>query len=447
MATVDIRQVRKSYGKLEVVHGIDATFLDGEFVVIVGPSGCGKSTLLRMIAGLEAITSGEISIGDRVVNNLTPKERDVAMVFQNYALYPHMSVFDNMAYALKLAGMSKKAIRDRVEKTADILGLSEFLKRRPSQLSGGQRQRVAMGRAIVREPAVFLFDEPLSNLDAKLRVQMRVEIKQLHRDLDATSVFVTHDQTEAMTMADRLVVMNEGRIEQIGTPADVYYHPASTYVAGFIGSPPMNLVAGELEGGSVTLKSQHALVLNAASAPGHAGSVTVGMRPEHLRPAAAGESASVEGRVLLVEELGASRLVHLETPLGRLIANVSAEAGELDLPPSPMCLPRLASSAMSADGSRSHRRMFIYSTPRRARPSRAQRNPGHRRLSASANAHGSPRDCISHSPHGRSTAYRCLANTLSCMQNSAINLPSYRMAQRDPVRLTKSQRLKPRGFV
>ena len=253
------------------------------------------------------------------------------MVFQNYALYPHMSVFDNMAYALKLAGMSRKDIRARVEKTAGILGLAEFLKRRPSQLSGGQRQRVAMGRAIVREPAVFLFDEPLSNLDAKLRVQMRVEIKQIHRDLDATSVFVTHDQTEAMTMADRLVVMNEGRIEQIGTPADVYHNPASTYVAGFIGSPPMNLVDGTLEGGSVRLDSEHALPVGATLAAGHAGPVTVGMRPEHLRPAAAEDRAPVEGRVLLVEELGASRLVHLETPLGRLIANVSAEAGELDL--------------------------------------------------------------------------------------------------------------------
>ena len=329
MATVDIRQVRKSYGDLEVVHGVDATFEDGEFVVIVGPSGCGKSTLLRMIAGLEAISGGDIAIGGRVVNRLEPKERNVAMVFQNYALYPHMSVFGNMAYALKLSGMPKKDIRARVERTAGILGIGEYLKRRPSQLSGGQRQRVAMGRAIVREPAVFLFDEPLSNLDAKLRVQMRVEIKQLHRELNATSVFVTHDQTEAMTMADRLVVMNEGLIEQIGTPVEVYNNPASTYVGGFIGSPPMNFVPGRIAGQSVLFDNDHAIALN--SAPASDGPVTVGLRPEHLRPVIDDSAAPIEGRVLLVEELGASRLVHLETPLGRLIANVPVEAGELSL--------------------------------------------------------------------------------------------------------------------
>ena len=329
MATVEIRQVRKSYGDLEVVHGVDATFEDGEFVVIVGPSGCGKSTLLRMIAGLEAISGGEIAIGGRVVNRMEPKERNIAMVFQNYALYPHMSVFDNMAYALKLSGMPKKDIRARVERTAGILGIGEFLKRRPSQLSGGQRQRVAMGRAIVREPAVFLFDEPLSNLDAKLRVQMRVEIKQLHRELNATSVFVTHDQTEAMTMADRLVVMNEGLIEQIGTPVEVYNNPASTYVGGFIGSPPMNFVPGRLDGQTVTFDNNHAIALGTAASGD--GAVTVGMRPEHLRPAIGEAAAPVEGRVLLVEELGASRLVHMDTPLGRLIANVPVEAGEIHM--------------------------------------------------------------------------------------------------------------------
>jgi len=321
MATVEIRSVRKSYGEVEVVHGVDARFEDGEFVVIVGPSGCGKSTLLRMIAGLEAITAGEIAIGGRVVNALAPKDRDVAMVFQNYALYPHMSVFDNMAYALKLARLPKDEIRGRVDRTAKALGLADFLQRKPSQLSGGQRQRVAMGRAIVREPAVFLFDEPLSNLDAKLRVQMRVEIKQLHKSLGATSVFVTHDQTEAMTMADRLVVMNEGVIEQVGTPIEVYDHPASAYVAGFIGSPPMNFFEGEVGGGKARLSGGAGLPL-AAGAP--AGPATVGCRPEHLKPARSG--GPLVGRVLLIEELGASRLVHVDGPSGRFIANVPTEA-------------------------------------------------------------------------------------------------------------------------
>jgi len=320
MANVEIRGVRKSYGDLEVVHGVDASFADGEFVVIVGPSGCGKSTLLRMIAGLEAITAGEIAIGGRVVNALEPKDRDIAMVFQNYALYPHMSVFDNMAYALKLARLPKAAIRERVEKTARSLGLSEFLARKPSQLSGGQRQRVAMGRAIVREPAVFLFDEPLSNLDAKLRVQMRVEIRQLHRSIGATSVFVTHDQTEAMTMADRLVVMNAGEIEQIGTPLEVYDRPASAYVAGFIGSPPMNFFEGGVERGAARLPGG-AEVQVSADAP--AGPATIGCRPEHLKPA--GADGPLNGRILLIEELGASRLIHVDGPAGRFIANVPPE--------------------------------------------------------------------------------------------------------------------------
>ncbi|HKK31804.1 MAG TPA: sn-glycerol-3-phosphate ABC transporter ATP-binding protein UgpC [Alphaproteobacteria bacterium] len=329
MATVDMSQVRKAYRAVPVIHGIDASFADGEFVVIVGPSGCGKSTLLRMIAGLEAISDGEISIGGRVVNKLEPKKRNVAMVFQNYALYPHMSVFDNMAYALKLAGVRKSEIRDRVDKTARILGLEDYLKRRPSQLSGGQRQRVAMGRAIVREPSVFLFDEPLSNLDAQLRVQMRFEIKQLHRELRATSVFVTHDQVEAMTMADRLVVMNAGLIEQIGSPAKVYNDPATIFVAGFIGSPPMNFVRGELaaDGSTtiVTLANGRTIGLRGEKVRRRTGRVIVGMRPEHLRPAAPDEASQVEGSVLLVEELGASRLVHIETPLGRLIANAPVE--------------------------------------------------------------------------------------------------------------------------
>ncbi len=244
MASVQLKGVRKAFGRVEVVHGVDISIQDGEFVVLVGPSGCGKSTLLRMVAGLEEITSGEIRIGDRVVNNIPPKARDIAMVFQNYALYPHMTVFDNMAFSMKLAGRSKDEMRQRVDVAAKILGLTEYLERFPRQLSGGQRQRVAMGRAIVRDPQVFLFDEPLSNLDAKLRVQMRTEIKELHLRLKTTSVYVTHDQIEAMTMADTIVVMNGGNVEQIGSPLELYDNPANLFVAGFIGSPAMNFLPG-----------------------------------------------------------------------------------------------------------------------------------------------------------------------------------------------------------
>src|SRR6478609_3567683 len=242
MAKVQLRDVRKSYANLEVIHGVSIDITDGEFIVIVGPSGSGKSTLLRMVAGLEAITAGEIVIGDRVVNALEPKDRDIAMVFQNYALYPHMSVYGNMAYGLKIRGMSKADIDTRVKRAAEILELGPLLQRTPRQLSGGQRQRVAMGRAIVREPAVFLFDEPLSNLDAKLRVQMRFEIQKLHRRLLTTSLYVTHDQVEAMTLAQRMIVMNAGRAEQIGTPMEVYEDPQTLFVAGFIGSPAMNFL-------------------------------------------------------------------------------------------------------------------------------------------------------------------------------------------------------------
>src|SRR3982751_5596134 len=248
MAVVQLKGVKKTYDKLEVIHGIDIDIADGEFVVIVGPSGCGKSTLLRMVAGLEVITSGEIRIGSRVVNELEPKDRDIAMVFQNYALYPHMSVYDNMAYGLRIRGLTRGQIDERVQRAAQILELGAFLGRRPRELSGGQRQRVAMGRAIVREPAVFLFDEPLSNLDAKLRVQMRAELQSLHRRLGTTSLYVTHDQVEAMTLARRMIVMNAGRAEQVGAPLEVYARPATTFVAGFIGSPPMNLIPQEREG-------------------------------------------------------------------------------------------------------------------------------------------------------------------------------------------------------
>src|SRR6188768_2405649 len=251
MASVAIRDVRKAFGATAVIHGVDISIRDGEFVVLVGPSGCGKSTLLRMIAGLENITGGEIRIGDRVVNRLPPKERDVAMVFQNYALYPHMTVADNMAFSMKLRGAPKSEIDERVNRAAAILGLSQLLQRFPRQLSGGQRQRVAMGRAIVRDPQVFLFDEPLSNLDAKLRVQMRTEIKELHQRLKTTTIYVTHDQVEAMTMADRIVVMQAGRIEQMGAPLDLFDRPANVFVAGFIGSPAMNLLKGRVAGGGV----------------------------------------------------------------------------------------------------------------------------------------------------------------------------------------------------
>src|ERR1035437_4975169 len=247
MAKLELRDVRKSFGTLEIIKGMSADIADGEFVVIVGPSGCGKSTLLRMIAGLEAITSGEILIGNRVVNQLEPKDRDIAMVFQNYALYPHMSVYANMAYGLKIRGFAKDDIETRGQRAAKILELGDLLGRKPRELSGGQRQRVAMGRAIVRQPAVFLFDEPLSNLDAKLRVQMRAELQALHRRLGTTTLYVTHDQVEAMTLAQRMLVMNQGRTEQIGAPLEVYARPATTFVAGFIGSPPMNLIPGRLD--------------------------------------------------------------------------------------------------------------------------------------------------------------------------------------------------------
>src|SRR5262247_1090678 len=244
MASVTLSRIRKSFGNTEVVHGVDIAIADGEFCVLVGPSGCGKSTLLRMIAGLEDITDGEIAIGSRVVNRVPPKQRDIAMVFQNYALYPHMTVFDNMAFSLRLAGRPREEMREKVAAAARILGLTDFLDRYPRQLSGGQRQRVAMGRAIVRQPQVFLFDEPLSNLDAKLRVAMRTEIKELHQRLTTTAVYVTHDQIEAMTMADKIVVMHDGLVEQIGAPLDLYDRPQNLFVAGFIGSPAMNFLRG-----------------------------------------------------------------------------------------------------------------------------------------------------------------------------------------------------------
>src|SRR5688572_13627910 len=298
MAAVSLRDVRKSYTpELQVIHGVSMEIKDGEFIVILGPSGCGKSTLLRMVAGLEPITAGEITIGERVVNNLEPKDRDIAMVFQNYALYPHMSVFDNMAYGLKIRKFTRPDIGERVKRAADILELEALLDRKPRQLSGGQRQRVAMGRAIVREPAVFLFDEPLSNLDAKLRVQMRFEIQKLHRRLKTTSLYVTHDQVEAMTLAHRMIVMNAGRAEQIGTPMQVYEDPQTQFVAGFIGSPSMNFVPGRVEGhGTIVLEHGGSSRTNAAAGAESGRGVVVGIRPEHLERTTP-EMAVITGQV------------------------------------------------------------------------------------------------------------------------------------------------------
>ena len=285
MASVDILNARKSYGDQEVIHGVTIDIADGEFVALVGPSGCGKSTLLRMIAGLEEITGGDIMIGDRIVNGLQPKDRDIAMVFQNYALYPHKTVAQNMGFALKLRKAPKAEIDARVNKAAEILGLVPYLARYPRQLSGGQRQRVAMGRAIVRDPKVFLFDEPLSNLDAKLRVQMRAEIKELHQRLKTTTVYVTHDQVEAMTMADKIVVLHDGIVEQVGTPLELYDRPANLFVAGFIGSPSMNMFNGTIRGGDKPwFETTGGARLPLAKAPdGSDGLAAVyGIRPEHL---------------------------------------------------------------------------------------------------------------------------------------------------------------------
>ncbi|MDJ1159508.1 sn-glycerol-3-phosphate import ATP-binding protein UgpC [Chelatococcus sp. SYSU_G07232] len=309
MAEVVLKDVRKTYaGGVEAVKGVSLDIPDGGFCVLVGPSGCGKSTLLRMIAGLETITAGSVAIGPRVVNDVEPADRDIAMVFQNYALYPHMSVYDNMAYGLKNRGTPKDEIDKRVKEAARILAIESFLARKPRALSGGQRQRVAMGRAIVRKPQVFLFDEPLSNLDAKLRVQMRVEIKRLQRALGVTSVYVTHDQVEAMTLSDKLVVMNAGNVEQVGLPNDVYKRPASRFVATFIGSPPMNIVPGIVEGDGRVAVGGHMLAV-ADMAPGLApGTVLdVGLRPEDLEVSG---GPGIRLPVDFVEELGATQLFH-----------------------------------------------------------------------------------------------------------------------------------------
>jgi multiple sugar transport system ATP-binding protein len=345
MAEVSLRRIVKKYDEVEAVRGIDLDIADHEFVVLVGPSGCGKSTTLRMIAGLEDITDGEIVIGGHVVNDVPPKDRDIAMVFQNYALYPHMTVFQNMSFGLRLKRYPKKEIKSRVDKAAQILDIAELLDRKPKQLSGGQRQRVAMGRAIVRDPKVFLFDEPLSNLDAKLRVQMRIEIKKVHQQVRTTTVYVTHDQIEAMTLADRVVVMNRGNIEQVGTPQQLYHHPQTRFVAGFIGSPAMNFIPCRMEevgGGGLKLHVSDELSFPVPEARASRyrnqtknGKLLLGLRPEHITEAhahlAPGE-VPFDARLEVTEPMGMETLVYF--PLngtqvcGRVNPNSGARDGE-----------------------------------------------------------------------------------------------------------------------
>jgi len=320
MADVVLKNVQKSFGRVTVIHGVDLDIRDGEFVVFVGPSGCGKSTLLRLIAGLEDITAGDLFIGGERVNDLAPAKRGIAMVFQSYALYPHMNVYDNMAFGLELAKSSKAEIDRKVREAARMLQIDTLLDRKPRQLSGGQRQRVAIGRAIVRDPKVFLFDEPLSNLDAALRVQTRIEIAKLHNDTGATMVYVTHDQVEAMTLADRIVVLNAGRIEQVGTPLELYHRPANLFVAGFIGSPQMNFIACEVAGVGpdevlVSLPSGGTLAVPVAPEKVQPGEpVTLGVRPDHVHVSPQG---TITGRVELVEELGENHLLYVDAGQGR----------------------------------------------------------------------------------------------------------------------------------
>ncbi|MCW4151559.1 sn-glycerol-3-phosphate import ATP-binding protein UgpC [Halomonas sp. 18H] len=343
MATLSLDALSKTYPNgVTALHGVDLTIDDGELIVVVGPSGCGKSTLLRMLAGLESISSGELAIDGRRVNDLEPAERDIAMVFQNYALYPHMSVADNMGYALKNQGVPRAERRRKVEETARLIGLEDLLDRRPKQLSGGQRQRVAMGRAIVREPKVFLFDEPLSNLDAKLRVQMRIEIRRLQKRLGVTAVYVTHDQVEAMTLADRLVVMNGGHIEQVGTPMHLYDQPASRFVASFIGSPSMNFIEARHADGVLTLPCGTHLPLRDGSSANVGEAVCLGVRPEHLVQVGQGDDATLTTQVELVEPLGADTLAHvrLDGQAELLVARLDgaqqiAEGDRLYLRPDP----------------------------------------------------------------------------------------------------------------
>jgi len=321
MATIQLKDLVKAYGDVAVLHNLNGNIQDGEFVVVVGPSGCGKSTLLRMIAGLEKITSGKISIGDKIVNELEPADRDIAMVFQNYALYPHMSVRQNMGYGLKIRKIPKQEIERRVSEAAEILGISEYLDRKPRQLSGGQRQRVAMGRAIVRDPQVFLFDEPLSNLDAKLRVQMRLEIRKLQKRLNVTSIYVTHDQVEAMTLGDRLMVLNDGVVEQFGTPIELYDNPETIFVAGFIGSPSMNFIPAKCTKKDISLCNGKKI----KKSFNYEGEISIGIRPEHLEEDKKGNIKMV---IQMVEQLGSNSLLHgilEDTDIG-IVASLSGHA-------------------------------------------------------------------------------------------------------------------------
>ena len=325
MAEVTIRNLRKSYGTTEVIHGLDVDIKNGEFVVLVGPSGCGKSTLLRMIAGLEGISEGQISIGDRVVNNLPPAERDIAMVFQNYALYPHKTVASNMAFSLRMKGMDKSEIKTRVDRAAEVLGLTPYLQRYPRALSGGQRQRVAMGRAIVRDPQVFLFDEPLSNLDAALRVNMRLEISRLHAQLGITTIYVTHDQIEAMTLADRIVVLNEGRIMQAGSPRELYNNPNSRFVAEFIGSPKMNVLPCAEKAGQIVFAGQAATsdqkggASSAESLASPSGAVaSLGIRPENIALCDA-DAGQINGSVAVCEYLGSEQFAYIDCGFDEMV--------------------------------------------------------------------------------------------------------------------------------
>lgn len=323
MANLALRSLTKSYGSTEVLHGISLDVADGEFVVFVGPSGCGKSTTLRLIAGLEETTSGVIEIGDREVNNLEPKERDIAMVFQNYAIYPHMSVKKNIAFGLRSSKMPKPDKEKRIQEVAGILDMVDLLERKPSQLSGGQRQRVAIGRAMVRDPAVFLFDEPLSNLDAQLRTQMRLEIKRLHQRVGNTIIFVTHDQIEAMTMADRIVIMKDGHIQQVGTPAEVYHKPANTFVARFIGAPSMNMLSARVTDGGVTLEGGQRVAMEFDRIP-EVSDVLIGVRPDDLHPDDI--NPIISGQVTVLEPLGPETLIYVETPSGEVIAKADGRS-------------------------------------------------------------------------------------------------------------------------
>ncbi|GFZ90887.1 ABC transporter permease [Elstera cyanobacteriorum] len=330
MASVSFRKLEKTYGSLRIVKGIDLEIRDREFVVLVGPSGCGKSTTLRMLAGLESISGGEIRIGDTVVNALPPRERDIAMVFQDYALYPHKTVFENMAFSLKVRGIPAAEIPPRVQEAAEMLGIAHLLERKPGQLSGGQRQRVAMGRAIVRRPKVFLFDEPLSNLDAKLRGQVRAEIKKLHQAIGTTILYVTHDQVEAMTLADRIVILKGGDIEQVGTPDEVYNTPNSVFVGGFVGAPAMNFLSATVERDGLRFASGDLLPLTgdlaAQAIPYQGRAVTVGIRPEHFSADSAGAAGTLTGRVQVVEPLGSDTLVHLAVGQSVLVVRMPPDA-------------------------------------------------------------------------------------------------------------------------